>query len=1025
MRAELSNPNVSAPEQLEWYEKLDIAILVYYLIEYLLKIGAAQHRLSSILNSDSVCEFVTITPIFLFSLDTLTSVVYIRITRIFRLLRVVSFVFKFNKFGETEVSQQIFKIMMTILTLIFFTAGILEAVENPFRVRNPSLKYTTTSLHEQIYFVVVTLSTVGYGDVTPVSELGQLCVMLFILFALVIIPKQTNELIRLMGMQSYYARAIYKPNAEMPHILISGYVGVSALKNFCVELFHPDHGSQDKNAIILQQNNPSVEMINFMHQPQYELHLTYLQGNPMIDKDLRRASATKARACVLLTNKYIADSYSADHKNILIGLAIKKHVHHYTGGANIRLIMQLIKPDSKTHFYSSLNMKSNDQLIVIEEIKMNLLAKSCLSPGIISMLSNLTASVGDVDQDEDKDWLKEYTTGMGHEIYRTDISPKLIKDKKFAEVAAIVYNKFQGILFGLELEIAGHTIIRLNPGSYFIPHQEDIVVHVYMICEDKQVADQVATYEMLSEEVQSYHQQKNQRSKKSEIKSDRMLDYSYSTDDDARTTDQEKSAYSQEDEELLESDYNLLPEAMNLMQVTMISIEDNTSIVNHIVVCGIHPSIYYFLLPLRAKYLKDLQHVVILSPEPPANEMWDYLSRFPKLIYIKGSPLLQEDLRRANINYADKAVILGQDSSNMKDGIVNDEMLDAESIFIYKAIKKCNKNVQIMTDLVYSSNIEFLLPKDAKRDESPKVEFRHELTPLFAAGEVYISSIIDTLTSQAYYNPHIVTIVQQLVTGGKQSSTMIRNICDLADLKQSNLWQIPIPEDYLNKTFGELFNYLAAERELIPLGLYRLPNSTDNKYPYVYTNPPPTTKLTHRDKVFVLAANMPNDLLDGYADPKKFKAGGETGGFTKTTVGAMSQHHTTNAGSHTQISFDKDEHSRIKNQDSTIVRQDLLNKSRDVDSRKREAAARPIAQNFIALAANAANRKFVRPNESPDVGNLNQHSAISMVLDQVSNTVRSMDQEIQNIRESMEIQEEQILDKVRSALKTEISTLGR
>ena len=311
---------------------------------------------------------------------------------------------------------------MTILTLISFTAAILEAVENPYRESNGIVP---TTLHEQVYFVVVTLSTVGYGDVIPVSELGRICVMLFILFALVIIPKQTNELIRLLGMQSFYARAIYKANAEMPHILISGYVSVAALKNFCVELFHPDHGSQDKNAIILQQNNPSVEMINFMHQPQYELHLTYLQGNPLSDKDLRRAAATKGRACVLLTNKYTADSYSADHKNILTGLAIKKYVHHYTGGSNIRLIMQLIKPDSKNHFYSSLNMKSNDQLIVIEEIKMNLLAKSCLSPGIISMLSNLTASVGDNDHEEDKEWLKEYSTGMGHEIYRTDISPKV------------------------------------------------------------------------------------------------------------------------------------------------------------------------------------------------------------------------------------------------------------------------------------------------------------------------------------------------------------------------------------------------------------------------------------------------------------------------------------------------------------------------------------------------------------------------------------------------------------------------
>lgn len=195
-----------------------------------------------------------------------------------------------------------------------------------------------------------------------------------------------------------------------------------------------------------------------------------------------------------------------------------------------------------------------------------------------------------------------------------------------------MYNNFQGIIFGLELEVAGQTIIRLNPGSYVIPNQDDIVVHVYMICEDKKVADQVATHEMLTEEMQAYQLMKSQRFKKSENK---LLDYSDSTDNEEPNIGDDPSGYNQEDDELLESDYNLLPEAMNLMQVTMISIEDNPNITNHIVVCGIHPSIYYFLLPLRAKYLQEFQYVVILSAEPPTNEMWDYLSRFPKLIYIK------------------------------------------------------------------------------------------------------------------------------------------------------------------------------------------------------------------------------------------------------------------------------------------------------------------------------------------------------------------------------------------------------
>lgn len=78
-------------------------------------------------------------------------------------------------------------------------------------------------------------------------------------------------------MQSVYARTFYKSNAEVPHIVISGQVMLPALRNFCIELFHPDHGSQDRNAIILQQNDPAPEMEMFLQNPKYELFLTYMQ----------------------------------------------------------------------------------------------------------------------------------------------------------------------------------------------------------------------------------------------------------------------------------------------------------------------------------------------------------------------------------------------------------------------------------------------------------------------------------------------------------------------------------------------------------------------------------------------------------------------------------------------------------------------------------------------------------------------------------------------------------------------------
>lgn len=55
---------------------------------------------------------------------------------------------------------------------------------------------------------------------------------------------------------------------------------------------------------------------------------------------------------------------------------------------------------------------------------MNLLAKSCFSPGLISLMSNLFASSSiNVESDMfEKEWLKEYSEGMGNEVYRVQIS---------------------------------------------------------------------------------------------------------------------------------------------------------------------------------------------------------------------------------------------------------------------------------------------------------------------------------------------------------------------------------------------------------------------------------------------------------------------------------------------------------------------------------------------------------------------------------------------------------------------------
>lgn len=129
-----------------------------------------------------------------------------------------------------------------------------------------------------------------------------------------------------------------------------------------------------------------------------------------------------------MTNKNSTNSSEEDYRNILIALAVKKFVYDEKDSLEectpIPLCMQLIKPESKDLYFKSLNLSPlQDQLIIVEEIKMNLLAKSCFAPGLIAMVSNLITSGGDIDKDiNSSEWFDEYADGMEMEIYAVTIS---------------------------------------------------------------------------------------------------------------------------------------------------------------------------------------------------------------------------------------------------------------------------------------------------------------------------------------------------------------------------------------------------------------------------------------------------------------------------------------------------------------------------------------------------------------------------------------------------------------------------
>ena len=164
--------------------------------------------------------------------------------------------------------------------------------------------------------------------------------------------------------------------------------------------------------------------------------------------------------------------------------------------------------------------------VCVQEIKLNLLAKSCLCPGLTALVHNLVMShnsdggrgggSGDGTQDEDRSaegggvdqvvgmgasspaptsWMREYSDGCEYEIYRVALTPAF-EGLSFTEASNIVFSESNMVLFALEIAVpsadksVGPRVV-LNPGAFILPGVP-FLLHAFVIATDKREAEVIA-----------------------------------------------------------------------------------------------------------------------------------------------------------------------------------------------------------------------------------------------------------------------------------------------------------------------------------------------------------------------------------------------------------------------------------------------------------------------------------------------------------------------------------------------------
>lgn len=167
---------------------IDVLILNIFAVEYLLRLWSAENRLHYILSLYSIIDLIAILPFFMGAIN----LGYIRLLRWFRVLRLIRFVDRKFLFGHitTEDGAIFTRILFTLFVIVFVYSGLIYQVEHPV---NPEV---FTTFVDAMYFAIVTMTTVGFGDVTPISEMGRLLTISMILTGIALIPWQIGDLIK-------------------------------------------------------------------------------------------------------------------------------------------------------------------------------------------------------------------------------------------------------------------------------------------------------------------------------------------------------------------------------------------------------------------------------------------------------------------------------------------------------------------------------------------------------------------------------------------------------------------------------------------------------------------------------------------------------------------------------------------------------------------------------------------------------------------------------------------------------------
>ncbi len=167
---------------LEWF------FTILFTIEYALRLYSCEDKRRYIFSFYGLIDLVSILPTYIAFL--FPSAVYLAVIRIMRVLRIFRILKLFRYMGEAnllysalvQARRKIIVFLFSVVALVIIFGALMFIIEGP--------EHGFNSIPTSIYWAIVTITTVGYGDISPQTSLGQFVAALAMIsgYAIIAVP---------------------------------------------------------------------------------------------------------------------------------------------------------------------------------------------------------------------------------------------------------------------------------------------------------------------------------------------------------------------------------------------------------------------------------------------------------------------------------------------------------------------------------------------------------------------------------------------------------------------------------------------------------------------------------------------------------------------------------------------------------------------------------------------------------------------------------------------------------------------